>query len=30
MVMGMTVDGMVTARLLRNAFSKPPASRASR
>ena len=30
MVIGMTVDGMVTARLLRKAFLKPPASSASR
>ena len=30
MVIGMTVAGMATARLLRNAFPKPPASSASR
>jgi hypothetical protein len=30
MVMGMTVDGTATARLLRKAFENPPVSRASR
>jgi hypothetical protein len=30
MVMGMTVEGAATARLFRNAFAKPPVSRASR
>ena len=30
MVIGMTVDGMATATLLRKAFWKPPVSRACR
>ena len=30
MVIGMTVDGIVTARLFRKAFEKPPASSAWR
>ena len=30
MVMGITVEGIATARLLRRAFEKPPASNASR